>query len=338
MNDGGTVWMPEGASTLAPTIDSLFYFVYWASLVIFVGVVVAMIYLAYTYRRESHADRAEVVEENKWVELSWIIAPTILVLIVFVWGFRAFVEVGVAPPDSYEIRVTGQQWLWEFEYPDGTTTTNELHVPVDRPVKLTMSSEDVIHSFFVPAFRVKYDVLPNRYTSVWFEATKEGTYKALCTEYCGTQHSTMLANVTVESQDAFENWLQSTGIPEDASPAERGEILYEQQQCNTCHSLDGTRLSGPTFQNLYGSTETLQNGETVEVDENYLRESILQPGEKIVQGFSNVMPASYSSLSEEEVTGLVAFIKAQSDQADSASDEDQNAPPGSMPNQEASNQ
>jgi cytochrome c oxidase subunit 2 len=362
MNDGGTVWLPESASTLAPTIDSLFYFVYWASVIIFAGVVIAMLYLVWKYRRESHADRMKLVEESRLIEATWIVLPTILVLVVFVWGFRAYIKVGVAPPDAYEIRVTGKQWLWEFEYPDGTSTTGELHVPVDRPVKLVMSSTDVLHSFFVPAFRVKHDVLPNRYTSVWFEATKEGTYKALCTEYCGASHSQMTANVTVQDQGEFESWLKSAGIPSDAPPVERGKILYEQQGCNTCHSLDGSEGTGPTWKGLYGHDAQLADGSTVTADANYIRQSILKPGSQIVKGYQNIMPASYGSLSESELTGLVAFIKKQSEKgraelkaagatsdstaaaaADSIStgDEQQQAPsgpPGAMPSAEASNQ
>ena len=307
-----TLWLPEGASTLAPYIDSLFYFVYWASVVLFVGTMAAMVYFVWKYRRSHQAERPEEVRENILMEVSWVVVPTILVLIVFVWGFQAFLRVGTAPPESYQIQVTGQQWLWQFTYPNGTTTTNELHVPVDRPVELRMSSTDVIHSLFIPAFRVKYDVLPNRYTTLWFEATQEGEYQLYCTEYCGTQHSGMLATVVVESQGDFDEWVKTGGVdPSTMSPVEYGAALYEQQICNTCHSLDGTRLTGPSFQGLFGSTEQLSDGSTVEVDENYLRESILEPGATIVAGYQNVMPASYSTLDEQQVTALIEFIKEQ---------------------------
>lgn len=322
---GEGIWLPESASTLAPELDSLFYFVYWVSVVLFVGVVACMLYFAYKYRRSEPGERAELVQENKLIEISWVIIPTILVLIVFTWGFRLFIRQGVAPPDAYQINVRAQQWSWLFEYPNGATS-NELHVPVNRPVRLKMSSTDVLHSFFVPAFRVKQDVLPNRYSYVWFEATQRDTFKVLCTEYCGTGHSGMLADVVVQSQAQFEDWIESAGAPEDMPLPQLGERLYTQQGCATCHSLDGSRTVGPSFQNLYGSEETLSDGSTVTVDENYLRESILKPGAQIVQGFQNVMPASFSSLSEREVSALIAFIKSQSDAANTQAANETEAP------------
>ena len=312
MNDNGTFWLPEGASSLAPAIDSLFYFVLWASIILFIGTMGAMVYFVWKYRRRDEAEMPEKVQENVLMEVSWVVVPAILVLVLFVWGFKTFIQIGTAPPESYQIQVTGQQWLWTFTYPNGTQTTNELHVPVGRPVELTMSSTDVIHSLFIPAFRTKFDVLPNRYTSLWFEATEEGEYQLYCTEYCGTQHSGMLATVIVESQGAFNEWVKTGGIdPTTMSPVEYGAALFEQQACNTCHSVDGSRLTGPTMQGLFGSTEELADGSTVQVDENYLRASILEPGTQIVAGFPNVMPASYSALSEDEVSALIAFIKSQ---------------------------
>ena len=281
------------------------------SVVLFIGVVTTMLFFAYKYRRRDARERPAPVKENKIVEASWVIIPTILVLIVFAWGFRSYIHLSVAPPESYEIQVRAKKWLWEFEYPNGTVTTNQLHVPVDRPVRLNMSSEDVIHSFFVPVFRVKQDVLPNRYSSVWFEATKTGTYQVFCTEYCGTQHSGMLADVVVQTQQEFNEWLQSGGGAEDLPPVEYGALLYEQQVCNTCHSIDGSRKVGPTFQGLYGKEHAMADGSTVVADEDYLRESILQPGAKIVEGYQNVIPASYTGLNEQQLSALIAFIKEQ---------------------------
>jgi cytochrome c oxidase subunit 2 len=313
MNDG-TIWLPEQASTLAPEIDALFYFVYWTSIVLFVGVVGAMLYFAYKYRRQHPGERPAPVKENKLLEISWIVIPTILVLIVFTWGFQSFVKMGTAPPNSYEITVTGEQWNWSFTYPNGTSITNELHVPVGRPVRLKMSSTDVIHSFFVPVFRTKQDVLPDRYTYLWFEATETGTFKAFCTEYCGTQHSAMDAKVVVHEQGDFQQWVKTGGGVADMPPAEYGKVLYERQGCNACHSLDGSDGTGPTWQGLYGTkNHPLAGGETVTVDANYLRESILQPGAKIAAGYGNVMPSNYNSLSERQVTSLIAFMKQQSD-------------------------
>lgn len=320
-----SVWLPTDASTLAPELDSLFYFVLWTSVVIFVGVVAAMVYFTYKYRRRRPDEQPELVQENKFIEISWVVIPTILVLIVFTWGFRAFIKFGVAPPNAYEITVRGQQWSWLFEYPNGVQSS-ELHVPVDRPVRLKMSSTDVLHSFFVPAFRIKQDVLPNRYTYVWFEPTRTDTFKVLCTEYCGTQHWDMTADVVVQSQAGFDQWLEEMDTPEDMPLPALGKKLYQQQGCQACHSLDGSPGVGPTLQNLYGSERQLADGSTVEADENYLRESILNPGAQLVEGYQNVMPASFGGLSEREVSALIEFIKEQSDAADAQAANEMEAP------------
>ena len=310
MEDNGTLWLPERASTMAGEVDALFYFIYWVSVVLFIGVMGAMVFFMYKYRRRSEADRPAPIKESKLIEASWIIVPTILVFIVFTWGFKTFIKLGVAPPNAYEINVRALKWAWQFEYPNGAVS-NELHVPVSRPVKLRMSSSDVLHSFFVPEFRVKHDVVPNRYTYVWFEATRQDTFQVYCTEYCGTRHSYMLAPVIVQSQDEFNQWLAESLVDESATPAERGALLYQQQACNGCHSLDGAAGVGPTFQGLFGAQRVFTDGATATADENYLRESILQPNAKVVQGFGPVMPAAYGGLSEEELSALIAFIQEQ---------------------------
>ena len=308
----GDFWLPEAASTMAPKIDSLFTFVNVVSGILLVGVVTAMLWFMYRYRRQDPAERPSPVKESKLLEISWIVIPTILVLLVFNWGFKSFVAQKTIPDNAYEIRVQARSWGWSFEYPNGVTT-DTLYVPADEPVKTTMSSQDVIHSFYVPAFRVKQDVLPNRYTSVWFEATKEGTYDLFCTEYCGRNHSEMDAEVKVVSRARFDQWLESAATPDDIPLPELGEKLYTQQGCQGCHSLDGSDMVGPTWKGLYGKTDhQMADGSTVTADANYLRESILQSGAKVVEGYQNVMP-SYASLSEREVTGLVEFIKEQSD-------------------------
>lgn len=303
--------MPEQASTVASDIDALFYFVYWASVILLLGIVLTVIYFVFKYRRRSADDRPQTVTENKWVEISWIVLPAILVLIIFNWGFQGFIRLTVAPPDAYQVHVTARMWLWDFEYPNGARSTGELHVPVNQPVRLQMSSEDVIHSFFVPSFRVKQDVLPNRYSSVWFEATKPGEYQAFCTEYCGTQHSTMLAKVIVHEEEDFNEWLESASGLDDLPLAELGEILFDQQACFACHTTDGTSSIGPTLQGLYGTTVDFTDGTSTVVDENYLRESILDPGARIVDGYQNLMPPSYGGLSEREINGLIEFIREQ---------------------------
>ena len=310
---GATTWMPEALSTMAPEIDSLFYFVFWVSVIIFVAVMGAMMYFVIKYKRTHPNERTEHVEESRLLETTWVVVPTILVMIVFTWGFQSFIKMSVSPPDAYEIIVRGQKWSWNFEYPNGTLTTNELHVPVDRPVKLKMSSIDVLHSFFIPVFRVKHDVLPNRYTSVWFEATETGEYDLFCTEYCGTQHSGMIGKVFIKEQSDFDTWLDENamGDMESMPLPELGEVLYKQRACFSCHSLDGTRVVGPTFQGLYGSNRVFEDGSSGVADDNYLRESILNPAARIVQGYPNGMPAMYTDLSERELSGLIAYIQAQ---------------------------
>ncbi|MEM1127115.1 MAG: cytochrome c oxidase subunit II [Bacteroidota bacterium] len=308
MNEGGTLWLPEQVSTLAPGMDALFYFVSWVSLIITVGVVATMFYFVYKYRRRDPNERPAPVKESKLVEISWIVVPTILVLVVFTWGFQGFIKANVAPANAYEIQVKGYKWAWEFTYPTGVTT-GVLHVPEGRPVRLVMSSTDVIHSFYVPVFRVKHDVLPNRYTSVWFEATKTGEYDVFCTEYCGTEHSGMITKVVVMEQSEFNQWVLTGGM-DNMSPVEIGALLYEQRGCKACHGLDGAAGVGPTFKGLYGAQRNFADGSSAEADENYLRESIIAPNTRVVEGYGPVMP-SFAQLSEDEVSGLIAFIKEQ---------------------------
>ena len=252
-----------------------------------------------------------------------IILPTILVLIVFTWGFKAFMTVTQAPDNAYEIRVNARKWAWDFEYSTGFISTNELYIPSNRPIKLIMSSDDVLHSFWVPEFRVKHDVIPNRYSTVWFEATEEtgapetpgdpnatGYIRILCTEYCGTGHSAMLAKIWVLPQDEFDQFLaEGGGISEDMPLAELGQLLYQQKACNGCHSLDGTPGVGPSFQGLFDSQATFADGTTATRDENYLRESILVPAAKVVEGYQPIMPPI--PLQDREVDGLIEFLKEQ---------------------------
>jgi len=298
---------------MAPEVDSLFTFVNLVSAIIFAGVVGAMLWFMYRYRRQDPAERPDPVHESTALEISWIVVPTILVLLVFNWGFKSFVKQKTVPENAYEIQVRAQQWNWRFEYPNGVSTTDTLRVPADEPVKTNMTSQRVLHSFFVPAFRVKQDVLPNRYTSVWFEATEKGAYDLFCSEYCGLNHSEMDATVKVVSREEFDQWLDEAGTPDDIPLPKLGKKLYAQQGCQGCHSLDGSEGVGPSWKGLYGKTgHEMSDGTTVIADENYLRESILEPGAKIVQGYGNNM-VSYAHLSDREISGLIEFIKQQSD-------------------------
>lgn len=311
MERKGTFWLPEQASTTAPEIDALFYFVLWTSAIIFVGVVGFMVYYAWKYRRRSAADRPVDVVPNHLLEISWIIIPTVLVLVVFWWGMQAFLTAGIPPTNSYQVNVIGKKWLWDFEYPNGKRTTGDLVVPVGQPVQLLITSEDVLHSFFVPAFRVKMDAVPNRYTSLWFEATETGEFQVLCTEYCGTAHSEMYARVIVMERGEFAEWLR-TDDAEGMTLPELGEQLFRQQACVTCHSTDGSTGIGPTWLGTWGEQRPLTDGTSVRMDEDYFIESIIYPNAKIVAGYPPAMPA-YPNLSERQLQGLLAYMKQLND-------------------------
>jgi cytochrome c oxidase subunit II len=307
MGESGSFWLPDAMSSLAPEVDSLFYFVTWASTVIFIAVIAAMIYFMIRYRRRSEADVPIPEPESRVLEVTWIVLPTILTMIVFTWGFKVFVKLNTAPPDSYQVTVRALQWSWEFEYANGASSMNDLYVPFGQPVKLTMTSDDVIHSFFVPDFRIKQDVLPNRYTSVWFEATEPGEYQVYCTEYCGTQHSGMLATIHVVSQNEFDTWMASQN--QDLPPVELGEQVFA--QCAVCHSTAGIRIVGPHLNGIFGEERTFDDGTSGIIDEDYLHESIVTPSAKVVATYPPAMPATYgSTLSPKEITGLIAYIKS----------------------------
>lgn len=305
MGDNGSVWLPDAMSTVASDVDALFWFVFWTSTVMFAMVVAAKFYFMFKYKRQNETDVPEPVHESKVLEAVWIVVPTILVLVVFTWGFDVFVKMNSAPPDAYEINVRAQQWSWEFSYAEGATSYTEMYVPVGRPVKLVMTAADVLHSFYVPAFRVKHDVIPNRYTSVWFEATEEGEYTIHCTEYCGTQHSGMNATVVAVSEEDFQAWIveQSQDLP----PAILGEQVFA--QCRACHSVDGSAGIGPTMAGLYGSERRFTDGTTAVADDDYLLESIIDPMARISEGYQPVMPAGFSALSQKQLDGLIAYIK-----------------------------
>jgi cytochrome c oxidase subunit 2 len=225
----------------------------------------------------------------------------------FVWGSTLYFQNSEAPPGAMEIFVTGKQWMWKVEHPEGQREINELHVPLGRPVKLTMTSEDVIHDFFVPAFRVKKDVLPGRYTSMWFEPTKLGTFHLFCAQYCGAFHAGMIGSVIVVEPDEYERWLLG-GLQGETMEA-AGERLFKENGCATCHLADGSG-PGPSLTGVYGNTVRLTNGQTLTADDAYIRESILSPAAKIVSGYKPVMPSFQGQLSEEQILDLVAYIRS----------------------------
>lgn len=310
MDTTASFWNPGEHSTMAGNIDSLFYFILYASVVFFAIVVGGIIYFGIRYRRRGKDELTTGMTHNTALEVTWTVIPTILIVIVFVWGFKDYLKLHIMPAHALEIKVTGQKWFWSADYAEGATLVNELVVPVNTPVKVLLSSTDVIHSFYVPAFRVKMDALPNRYTLAWFEATNTGTYDWFCTEYCGKGHSEMIAKVRVLPKAEYAKWLESSAsMGEGMSLEEYGAQLYKQKACITCHSIDGSVVQGPSFKGIFGHQAQLADGSTTLVDENYIRESILNPRAKVVQGFQPVMPTFQGILKDRQVDALIAYIK-----------------------------
>ncbi len=306
--------LPPQRSTVASEVDSLFTFINIAGFILFAGIMITILIFVIKYRRKSEDDITPVITHNNVLEVTWTVIPIILILIVFSWGFRGFLKLSSPPANAYEIHVTAASWLWEFRYPNGGTTVNEVFVPVDRPVKFIMRSDDVLHSLYIPDFRIKQDVLPNRYTTTWFQATSTGEAILYCTEYCGTAHSNMLATVHVLSVEEFEEWLE-TGleVDEDMPLADLGRQTYTGAGCNACHTLDGTDRIGPSFLNLYNTQRELVDGSVVIADEDYLRRSIIDPQAEVTAGYPANMPSYAGRLNERQIEGLIAFIKELQD-------------------------
>lgn len=313
---GRGFWMPPRASSVSDTVDFAFNLITWISTFFFILIVVLMAVFIVKYRRVNGRETEQTVTHHTPLELTWTIIPLILVIIIFYVGMMGYLEIRTSPVDAYEVQVTAQKWHWEFEHRGGCSEVNVLRVPVNRPVRLVMGSNDVLHSLFIPAFRVKQDVVPGRYTTLWFEATRTGTFDLFCTEYCGTQHAQMVGHVIVYDEDEFEEamrecreWLDEIPDPELHLA---GAHLYN--RCMQCHSLDGRPVIGPSFQetNEYfrdRRQRVLDDGRQVQVDENYLRESILNPRTYTVAGYPDTMPPFQGQLSERQLRALVEFIK-----------------------------
>lgn len=307
-------WIPEVASNLAGKVDGVLLTITLLSLFFFVLITVILVVFAIKYRRKRDDEETPYITGSEPLEIIWTVIPSILLIALFVYGFVVYKEMRTPPADSVDITVTGKQWLWTFDYYNGKKTLNELYVEQNRPVRLVMMSDDVLHSFFVPGFRVKQDVLPGRYVQLWFTPTKIGTFDIFCAEYCGTGHSVMLGKVNVLSPEAYDIW--ENGLPGEGGgavaslpPAELGEKIYKEKGCNACHSIDGSTLVGPSFKGVFGHTVELADGSNVDADENYLRQSILEPQSQVVKGFQPVMPSFKGILSDDEVTAVIAYIK-----------------------------
>ncbi len=320
--------LPIAASDIAVKWDTLYFFLFWLSVFFFILVIGGMIYFAIRYRHQKNKTPTFIAESHT-LEIIWSVIPTALLMVIFAWGYIVYREMVQAPPDAFEIRVIAKQWLWQFQYEDGRMTVGEVFVPVNKAVKFIMSSEDVLHSFFVPNFRVKQDVVPGMYTNVWFEPTVPGRHQIYCAEYCGTSHSQMLADLyvlTAEQWDAWKLGKKMTHLPEadpavqrapvlsdspmSGSLAEWGKKLLTQKGCVACHSDDGIKKVGPSHKGLYNSKVELADGQTVVADENYLRESIENPQAKLVKGYGPLMPTFKGLINEEEMNAMLAYIKS----------------------------
>jgi len=304
MFDNFPLW-PQRASSTAGNVDALFIFLIIVSGLMTLLVFSAIIYFAARYRHRKGV-LAEQVEGSIPLELTWTIIPLGVFMVIFAWGAVVYFKSRTPPRDAAEVYVVAKQWMWKLEHAEGQREINELHVPVGRDVKLIMTSQDVIHSFFVPAFRMKQDVLPGRYTVLWFRATNPGTYHLFCAQYCGTQHSGMIGNIVVMEPAQYEAWM-SGGSNGPLSAG--GEKIFAELGCATCHRMD-SQGRGPNLQGVFGKPVQLEDGRMVTADENYIRESILDPGAKVVKGFKPVMPTFQGLVSEEQVNALVAYVKS----------------------------
>ena len=311
---------PKQVSTFAQDIDNLFYFIFYTSLALLAIVTFGMIYLAikYRFKKNDEVRLTSSTDHNSILESSFVIIPLILVSITFVWGIKSYLNMVTVPNDAIEMKITGQSWYWTWDYPDGGpsnvfSTAQPLVLPVNTPIKIVLSSTDVLHSFYIPVMRAKMDVLPNRYNVMWFDAKKVGEYSIFCTEYCGTQHSQMSGTVKIVPIKVYEKWLTEAGSEDDDLPLdELGAKLYTKKACITCHTLDGSALVGPSYlqtSQMWGQERVFDDGSSATIDDNYIRNSILEPQSQIVAGYQGVMPTYQGLLNDRELDALIAFLK-----------------------------
>jgi len=297
---------PDRASSVAGDVDALFFALIGMSLFFATLIFFLIFFFSIRYRRRPGRGHADHVHNSIALEVLWTGIPVCITITLFVFGAMVFMRLRQPPPDALSIYVVGKQWMWKVQHPSGRREIDELHVPVGRPVKLVMASQDVIHDVFIPAFRIKQDVVPGRYTALWFEATKKGEYHLFCSQYCGTQHSGMIGKVIAMEPRDFEAWL--AGSTEE-SPVKAGEKLFSRFDCTSCHAADA-RQRGPKLDGAYGHPVRLQTGQTVTFDDNYIRESILNPMAQITEGYRPIMPTFQGQLSEEQIMELIAYIKS----------------------------
>ncbi len=304
---------PEQAARQAGQVDALYFFLLAVAGFFSLLIAISIVIFAVKYRRRHKDEVGDAIHGSLALELLWTIIPFFIVMFTFVWGAKVFFDLSRPPAGAMEIYVVGKQWMWKIQHQGGQREINQLHVPVGRPIKLTLGSEDVIHDFFIPAFRVKTDVIPGRYNTLWFEATKPGTYHLFCAQYCGTRHSAMVGSVIAMEPAAFQAWLSSGGGWE--SPIAAGERLFNDLACSSCHRAE-RQGRGPVLTNLFGSTVGLEGGATVTADEAYIRESIVNPQAKITAGFQPIMPTFQGLVTEEQLMQLVAYVQSLSRQGE----------------------
>ena len=300
--------VPESASSFSWKVDALYFYLSGVTLFFTLLISGTLIFFVIRYRRRTPYEIPRPVAGSHKLETVWTVIPFVIAMTMFLWGATVYFEQYKPPENAIEVYVVGKQWMWKLQHATGQREINELHVPVNRKVKLIMTTEDVIHDFFVPAFRTKADVIPGRYTTLWFEATKPGRYHLFCAEYCGMNHSGMTGSVIVMEQREFDNWL--SGNTGSTTPATAGQQLYQTLGCASCHGEEGQGGRGPNLIGIFGKPQHLQNGQDQMVDEAYIRESITDPQAKLVAGFGPIMPTFQGQVSEDQLMQLVAFIKS----------------------------
>ena len=310
-------FMPVDGTDLAGSVDNLYIFLLISSLIAFIILIGGMTAFIIKYKRKSANDKTAYITHNNLLEFLWSFIPFVIMMVIFYWGMVIYDDYRTIPEDAEEIHVTGRQWVWRFAYKNGYTFSTKpasdamVNVPLGKPVKLVMTSGDVIHSFYIPGFRNKQDVIPGKYTTLWFKATKLGQFQVFCTEYCGLEHSNMPATINVMPEAEYKAWFNSY-VPEASAGglADRGKEVFNEKGCNACHSVNGTRVVGPTMKGLAGIKREFADGSSAVADDAYLRESILLSGAKIVKDYPAAMPIFKGQIEEEDVSALIDYIKS----------------------------
>jgi len=327
-------FVPDSASTLSWKVDALYFYLSGVTLFFTLLISATLIFFVLRYRRRTPYEIPRPIAGSHKLETLWTVIPFLIAMTIFGWSAKVYFEQSSPPQNAIEVYVVGKQWMWKIQHSTGQREINELHVPVGKKIKLIMTTEDTIHDFFVPAFRMKADVVPGRYTTEWFEATKTGTFHLFCAEYCGMNHSGMIGSVVVMESREFDNWL--SGNAGNTTPAVAGQQLFQTLGCVSCHGANGEGGRGPTLAGLFGRKTQLTGGQTVVADEAYIRESIINPQAKLVDGFGPIMPTFQGQISEDQLVQLLAFIKSlqvnnpqQATPANQPANRPQPSPPGS---------